>query len=50
MHNKLPDWLEAILPELKPPHVLSTIEIDGQRILRVTSPDVKQLTSTTSKM
>lgn len=35
----LPDWLESLLPEQIQPHVLSTVEEDGKRILRVTAPD-----------
>lgn len=35
----LPNWLEAVLPEPTAPHVLSTLEENGQRILRITSPD-----------
>lgn len=34
----LPDWLESLLPEQIQPHVLSTVEENGERILRVTSP------------
>lgn len=35
----LPNWLEELLPEPTAPHVLSTLEENGELILRVTSPD-----------
>ena len=35
----LPDWLESLLPEQIQPHVLSTVEADGERLLRVIAPD-----------
>lgn len=35
----LPNWLEDVLPEPVAPHVLSTVMQDGERVLRVTSPE-----------